>query len=1054
MESEIMNTLLLMLDFIFHSIFHLLFEMFRAFLLVFALRIAFFMLSIVADFIRRHQLFLKQQNEMIQELQTLVLMNANRCVENRIDRRDLMNITHHAWSKFVNHANDIHIDAQKVHGLLDEDLASGSDDDSKEMQMSKTLQPKIEHSTIVNDQKQRDLNHALSRIRRLELICREKDDCIADMPVVRMITDRGFIPNRSFVSDSEKVAASPCTFLKLGVEFDSHVEFHQSDIDSIELLSSAGKRNQHDFETTMAPCTLINQSNIILQDEISKTTMHNMMSFLDTDEQGMIYCSARTAAMDSPINYAEEHMLSTIRSIIDGMIRIVELWPNDKAYFYHLQMDQNSAFGSQLPVFHEQEIQIECLTKENHNLGKEADPFHPSIESLIATLESERRENSKLKMELVVENDQLKQHIRKLEHVSENERFYNGLQETLNDKLEQQRQEIEMLEEIVATKTRESKSLNQNDCLLDAEATRLQSEVAHTKQQVSEFEGTINILTHENNALRSERDLALKHVKEVDDMHFKMSSSVNILESKYEDEKMQLKEETSKIIKQMHTELLVEKGVADQLSIEFQKCQKQIAHLQKSTKAEINEKDQELTALKEKLCNQSNSVEEMNALRKSVSELKFYRELAEAKIESLEEKLRSNNSSVANENNVLRDKVSKALKDHMIITQRNEDLQGKVQFMQERMEVLAHDRRRLHEDIQNLKGSIRVYCRIRRSKSKTLSSSTSNQYSISERSITLNRRETTLLKGKVSQSREVLMNRVFDSNSSQSQVYGEISELITSFIDGDNVSLICYGASASGKSYTMFGNTALSVDDRGLGPRAMEQLFSIIHNDNQWISEVEVSVIEVHNNKLIDLLNEASKNEVKALKIVDCKQSFDKVQGLTRVSVQNADHVQTIWNTAHQRRSISSTKINEQSSRSHGIFQIRLKRTSIVDQITTESCLSLVDLAGSEDCRKTKTFGDEFKESTFINSNLTTLGRCIRAIRDKSVHKPFQDCLLTRLLEPCLAHEMSKTAFIVNVSPEPEDEDELRRTMNFAADLTECDVKSSTRTKGRNCKRK
>ncbi|XP_043921833.1 kinesin-like protein KIF20A [Protopterus annectens] len=161
---------------------------------------------------------------------------------------------------------------------------------------------------------------------------------------------------------------------------------------------------------------------------------------------------------------------------------------------------------------------------------------------------------------------------------------------------------------------------------------------------------------------------------------------------------------------------------------------------------------------------------------------------------------------------------------------------------------------------------------------------------------------------------------------------------------------------------------------------------------------------------------------------------------LTWINVCNLEEACRILKIGNKNRSLACTKLNQQSSRSHSIFSVKLLRISKEDnpQVLRISQLSLCDLAGSERCNKTETIGDRLKEAGNINNSLLILGKCIAALRQNQHTKvkqnciPFRESKLTRLFQAFFCGK-GKACMIVNINQCASLYDETLHVMKFSA---------------------
>ncbi|XP_059927516.1 kinesin-like protein KIF13B isoform X3 [Gadus macrocephalus] len=254
---------------------------------------------------------------------------------------------------------------------------------------------------------------------------------------------------------------------------------------------------------------------------------------------------------------------------------------------------------------------------------------------------------------------------------------------------------------------------------------------------------------------------------------------------------------------------------------------------------------------------------------------------------------------------------------------------------------------------------------------------------------------------------------------------------------GYNACIFAYGQTGSGKSYTMMG----SVENPGLIPRLCSALFdrTLKGKREEESFTVEVSYMEIYNERVRDLLD--PKGSRQALRVREHKVLGPYVDGLSRLAVACYKDIESLMSEGNKSRTVAATNMNEESSRSHAVFNIILTHTLIDLHSGTSgekvSKLSLVDLAGSERAAKTGAGGDRLKEGSNINKSLTTLGLVISALAEQGAGKnktkfvPYRDSVLTWLLKDSLGGN-SRTAMVATVSPSADNYDETLSTLRYA----------------------
>lgn len=246
-------------------------------------------------------------------------------------------------------------------------------------------------------------------------------------------------------------------------------------------------------------------------------------------------------------------------------------------------------------------------------------------------------------------------------------------------------------------------------------------------------------------------------------------------------------------------------------------------------------------------------------------------------------------------------------------------------------------------------------------------------------------------------------------------------------LEGFNGTVLAYGQTASGKTFTMQGEID-SEPLRGIIPRMVETIFEAITQASETVEfTVKASMIEIYNEKVRDLLDPSKDN----LNVHEEKQRGVYVDGLTETSIGNEFDVYELMKEGNGNRAIAETKMNAQSSRSHSIFIMSLIMNDIENFTCKTGKLYLVDLAGSEMISKTGATGQTLEEAKNINKSLTMLGRVITALTDgKSTHIPYRDSKLTRILQDSLGGN-SKTCLIVTASPSMYNASETLSTCRF-----------------------
>ena len=255
--------------------------------------------------------------------------------------------------------------------------------------------------------------------------------------------------------------------------------------------------------------------------------------------------------------------------------------------------------------------------------------------------------------------------------------------------------------------------------------------------------------------------------------------------------------------------------------------------------------------------------------------------------------------------------------------------------------------------------------------------------------------------------------------------------------EGYHCCLFAYGQTGSGKSYSMVGYGA----NKGIVPISCEEIFKRIgeNKDPQIHYEVEVSMLEIYNEKVQDLLVPINKRPPTGLKIRESKALGVFVADLTKYPVSSYEEISNKMDEGYQNRTIGSTLMNSTSSSAHTIVTIEFKQVNTQGKLKSEklSKINLVDLAGSERANSTGATGARLKEGCNINKSLLVLGNVINTLADKALGKkkdvlpPYRDSALTRILQNALGGN-SKTVMICALSPASINYEETLSTLRYA----------------------
>eukprot|EP00605_Chrysophyceae_sp_TOSAG23-4_P002376 GSChrysophyteH1.ASY1.ANO1.2628.1 assembled CDS len=306
-----------------------------------------------------------------------------------------------------------------------------------------------------------------------------------------------------------------------------------------------------------------------------------------------------------------------------------------------------------------------------------------------------------------------------------------------------------------------------------------------------------------------------------------------------------------------------------------------------------------------------------------------------------------------------------------------------------------------------------VRCRPFNTKEKNQGCASIIDINVEGRSVQINK------PGDESANKSYTFDGAYDDKTEQKGFYEDCCfALVENVLEGFNGTVFAYGQTGCGKSYTMQGPAGAGPDGRGVTPNAFVHIFDAVKASSDIYQEV-----------IKDLLVDpkaAAKNP---------KGVF--VSNLTKRTVKSEVELQKALDDGVDLRTVASTEMNAESSRSHSIFTIVVEMSAVdpdtQKEIIKVGKLNLVDLAGSERQKKTGASGAVLKEGAKINLSLSVLGNVISALADAKPgkHVPYRDSKLTRLLQDSLGGN-TKTLMVAAISPADYNWEETSSTLRYA----------------------
>ncbi|XP_046847281.1 kinesin-like protein KIF25 [Xenia sp. Carnegie-2017] len=405
----------------------------------------------------------------------------------------------------------------------------------------------------------------------------------------------------------------------------------------------------------------------------------------------------------------------------------------------------------------------------------------------------------------------------------------------------------------------------------------------------------------------------------------------------------------------------------------------------------------------------------------------------------------------------------------------------------QRASAEKYRRRTLHNVLVEMRGNIRVHCRVRPLIAALDSAGPSKlgTFGKVEQVVRVVDDETVCVQpnksmsgGSTSQKKMFEFERVYEKDSTQEFVFQDVLPLLTSLLDGYNVCIMAYGQTGSGKTHTMVGGHTLDDDIdstetdyplEGIIPRAAREIFRLMtERENQSESyDMEISICEIYNNDVRDLLGDKSTRAVKKDVYINSDGSTEIPDLITR-SVSSAQEVMKYVRYGMRERHEDATKIHAHSSRSHLIVQLTLytssgqhstaakvtttaasptvtprgtktggahdkeqknkpkslsssgsplhQETLSSGALTVKTKLQLVDLAGSECVGVSGVTGAALRETSFINKSLSALADVLGALAVHRFHIPYRNAKLTHVLQDTIGGD-AKLLLMLCVSP-------------------------------------
>ncbi|XP_052211221.1 kinesin-like protein KIN-14J [Diospyros lotus] len=355
--------------------------------------------------------------------------------------------------------------------------------------------------------------------------------------------------------------------------------------------------------------------------------------------------------------------------------------------------------------------------------------------------------------------------------------------------------------------------------------------------------------------------------------------------------------------------------------------------------------------------------------------------------------------------------------------------------------VLAENRK-LYNEVQDLKGNIRVYCRIRPFLPGQSQKQTTMEFIGENGELVVSN---PLKQGK--DSHQVFkFSKVFGPTATQEDIFLDTQPLVRSVLDGYNVCIFAYGQTGSGKTYTMAGPNISSKGDWGVNHRALSDLFHLSQSRKNSITyDVSVQMVEIYNEQVRDLLS-GNTSQTRLGIWTTAQPNGLAVPDASIHPVASTGDVLELMNFGLMNRAVSATALNDRSSRSHSVLTVHVHGMDLKTDSVSHGSLHLVDLAGSERVDRSEVTGDRLRETQYINKSLAALGDVIFALAKKSPHVPYRNSKLTQVLQSSLGGQ-AKTLMFVHLNPDVVSYSETISSLKFAERVSSVELGAARNNK-------
>lgn len=564
---------------------------------------------------------------------------------------------------------------------------------------------------------------------------------------------------------------------------------------------------------------------------------------------------------------------------------------------------------------------------------------------------------------------------------------------------------------------------------IECENYNLEDELIEVKQQLKIIQDQIEELAyHEQQSLNdidtkydiTVKEMKLKNDEEIQKYTDEVTRKIESIITEVQKLNIKLRDDLVQECEQLKQDIKAQSMELEQGKIRIKEdSQKRLITLENNLDEKIQTTNRDIVDITNKVSQQKKANEILKNNKKSIS---VQTESLQNTLSELMDRFKGKEDEVTSLKNKIIDLETQIKQSETSIITKTNETASRKQLIKNQFQILQDleiERRYLHNQVQTLKGNVRVYCRIRPpSPIITAGQLISLEYPENLEG------DQSVKVAKDSNAYEFSFDKVFTPSLKNPEIFEELAQLVQSSLDGYNVCVFAYGQTGSGKTWTM------SHPNDGMIPLTINKIFQDIEDlkKSNWEYSVEGQCLEIYNDNIVDLMaTSQEKYEIKH----DDVNGRTRISNITSVTLNSSQQALDMFTKSSIKRSTASTNSNERSSRSHSIFILNISGYNSKTGTKCEGCLNLIDLAGSERLNNSQVKGDRLKETQHINKSLSSLGDVIYSLSQNGAHIPYRNSKLTYLLKHSLGGD-SKTLMFVNISPLLQNFGESLNSFRFA----------------------